>query len=89
MIALTRNAAFELAEHAITVNAVLPGGVDTPGARSATGPIPEGPIPAMRGAPLGACTAADMALAVLFFASPAAQRITAQNLAVEGGFLLN
>jgi NAD(P)-dependent dehydrogenase (short-subunit alcohol dehydrogenase family) len=89
LITLTRNAAFELAEHGITVNAVLPGGVDTPGARSATGPIPQGPIPAMRGAPLGTCTAADMALAVLFFASPAAQRITAQNLAVEGGFLLN
>jgi NAD(P)-dependent dehydrogenase (short-subunit alcohol dehydrogenase family) len=34
MIALTRNAVFELAEHDITVNAVLPRGVDTPGARS-------------------------------------------------------
>jgi NAD(P)-dependent dehydrogenase (short-subunit alcohol dehydrogenase family) len=89
LIALMRNAAYELAQSGITVNAVSPGGVDTPGARSATGPVPSGPFPALRGAPLGACTAADMALAVLFFASPAAARITAQNLVVEGGFLLS
>ena len=38
LLALSRASAFELAEHKITVNTVLPGAVATPGARSAKGP---------------------------------------------------
>ncbi len=77
-------AAFELAEHGITVNTVLPGGVATPGALAAKGPIPEGP--ARRSLPLGMCQPEDIAAAVLYFASPAARKVTNQVLAVDGGF---
>ncbi|MET0181069.1 MAG: SDR family oxidoreductase [Novosphingobium sp.] len=84
LVTLGHAAAFELAEHAITVNTVLPGGVATPGARGATGPAPEGP--ARRPPPLGMCEPADIAAAVLYFASPAAQRVTDQVLSVDGGF---
>ncbi len=52
-------AAFELVEHGITVNTVLPGGVATPGSINAKGPPPEGP--ARRELPLGLCEPADIA----------------------------
>ena len=68
LLALSRASAFELAEHAITVNTILPGGVATPGAIGAKGPPPEGP--ARRRPPLGMCEPRDMGAAVLFFASP-------------------
>ena len=84
LLGLGRATAFELAEHHITVNTVLPGGVPTPGAIGAKGPPPLGP--AQRSLPLGLCEPADIAAAVLFFASPAARRVTNQVLAVDGGF---
>jgi len=77
-------AAFELAREGITVNTVLPGGVATPGAINARGPAPEGP--GTRPPPLGLCQPEDIAAAVLYFASPAAARVTNQVLAVDGGF---
>ena len=86
MAAMTQAAAFELAEHGITVNTVLPGGVDSRGARSATGPAPEGP--ARRMPPLGFCTPADIAGAVLYFASPMARLTTNQTLCVDGGWTI-
>ena len=84
--ALSRASAFELAEHAITVNTILPGGVATPGAIGAKGPAPEGP--ARRRPPLGMCEPKDMGAAVLFFASPAARSVTNQVLSVDGGWSL-
>lgn len=84
--ALTTSAAFELAEHGITVNTVLPGGVGTPGAIGAEGPPPVGP--GNRRPPLGTCTPRDIASAVLFFATPMAARVTTQVLAVDGGFTI-
>lgn len=87
VMALTRNAAFELAAHGITVNAVLPGGIATPGAMAATGPAVAGP--ALRPSPLGRCEPVDIAAAVVFLASPAARLITAQSLCVDAGFLLS
>ena len=88
VIGLTQNAALEFAEHCITVNAVLPGGVDTPGVRSARGTPPSGP--AMRfPPPLGACTEEDIAAAVAYLASPAAGRISGQSIIVDGGFLFS
>jgi len=84
LAALTTSAAFELAEHAITVNTVLPGGVGTPGAITAEGPPPLGP--GNRRPPLGMCTPRDVGSAVLYFATPAAHLITNQVLAVDGGF---
>ncbi|MBB5911921.1 NAD(P)-dependent dehydrogenase (short-subunit alcohol dehydrogenase family) [Nocardia transvalensis] len=85
--ALSRAAAMELAEHAITVNTVLPGGVITPGALGATGPAPSGPA-AQRMPPLGFVEAGEIGHAVAFFAAPAAARITDQAITVDGGFSL-
>jgi NAD(P)-dependent dehydrogenase (short-subunit alcohol dehydrogenase family) len=86
VMGITQNAAFELARYGITVNAVLPGGVSTPGGRTARGPAPEGP--ALRGAPLGQCEPRDIGAAVAFLASPAARFITNQAITVDAGFML-
>jgi NAD(P)-dependent dehydrogenase (short-subunit alcohol dehydrogenase family) len=84
LLGLSRASAFELAEHNITVNLVLPGGVGTPGAIAAKGPPADGP--ARRRPPLGMCEPRDIAAAVYFFASPAARCVTNQIVAVDGGF---
>jgi NAD(P)-dependent dehydrogenase (short-subunit alcohol dehydrogenase family) len=76
--------AFELAEHQITVNTVLPGVVITPGAINAKGPLSAGP--ATRQTPFGFQEPREIDAAVLFFASDAARPITNQVLAVDGGF---
>lgn len=87
LAALTTSAAFELAEHGITVNTVLPGGVGTPGAIAAEGPPPIGP--GNRKPPLGYCSPRDIASAVLYFATPMARLVTNQVLAVDGGFTVS
>ena len=87
LAALTRASAMELAEHAITVNTVLPGGVGTPGSMGAKGPPPTGP--GIRKTPLGFCDPRDIASAVLFFATPAARYVTNQTLAVDAGFSIS
>lgn len=81
---LTRASAMELAEHAITVNMILPGAVATPGAIQSSGPAPEGP--GRRASPLGMCEPEDIGVAALFFLSPAARAVTNQSLAVDGGW---
>ena len=86
LLALSQTAAFELVEHRITVNTVLPGGVATPGAMTARGPTPDGP--GRRRPPLGMCEPRDIGAAVLFFASPAARFVTNQVIAVDAGFSL-
>ena len=85
LVSLSHMSAFELAEHAITVNVVLPGGVFTPGSASAKGPPAEGP--ARRRPPLAQlCEPADIASAVYYFATPAARYVTNQIVAVDAGF---
>jgi NAD(P)-dependent dehydrogenase (short-subunit alcohol dehydrogenase family) len=84
LLGLTRASALELVEHRITVNTVLPGGVATPGAIAAKGPVPEGP--GRRAPPLGMCEARDIGAAVLFLVSPAARMVTNQTFAVDGGW---
>ncbi|HEX7852801.1 MAG TPA: SDR family oxidoreductase [Sphingobium sp.] len=84
LIGLMRASALELAEHAITVNTVLPGGVATPGAINAKGPVPDGP--ARRALPLGMAEPRDIGAAVLYFASPMARCVTNQSFAVDGGW---
>lgn len=84
LAAFSSGAALELAPHGITVNTVLPGGAATPGAIQATGPRPEGP--GRRPGPFGLCDGRDLGAAVLFFASPAAAKVTNQSLAVDAGF---
>ena len=86
LLSLSMTAAFELVEHGITVNTVLPGGVATPGSINASGPAPKGP--ANRPPPMGLSDPRDIGAAVLFFATPAAHRITNQFLAVDAGFSL-
>lgn len=51
LLALSNVSAFELAEHGITVNTILPGSVFTPGSMGSRGPEFEGP--AMRQSPFG------------------------------------
>lgn len=84
LLGLSRASALELAEHAITVNTILPGGVATPGAIGARGPPADGP--ARRTPPLGRCEPRDIGAAVLFFVSPAARHVTNQVLAVDAGW---
>lgn len=84
LLGLSQTTAYELAEHGITVNTVLPGGVATPGAIAAKGPPACGP--GSRNVPLGRCEPKDIASAVLYFVSPMARRVTNQVLAVDGGF---
>jgi len=84
LAALTQASAMELAEHAITVNTVLPGGVGTPGAIAAEGPPPVGP--GNRRPPLGMCEPRDIGSAVLYFAVPAARYVTNQTICVDAGF---
>lgn len=84
LAALTQASAMELAEHGITVNTVLPGGVGTPGAIAAEGPPPVGP--GNRRPPLGMCEPRDIAAAVLFFATPMARHVTNQTICVDAGF---
>lgn len=84
LVALGMASAKELVEHHITVNTLLPGGVLTDGAKSRKGP----PIGAARPPtpPLGFSEPEDVGAAVLFFASPAARRLTNQVVAVDAGF---
>ena len=86
LAAISHTLAFELAEHGITVNTVLPGGVATPGAMNAKGPLPKGP--GIRMPPLGMCEPADVGAAVLYFATPSAGKVTDQTIAVDGGFCI-
>ena len=84
LLGLTRVSAMELAEHGITVNALLPGGVITAGATSSKGPPFAGP--ALRAPVLGMCEPKDIAAAALFLVSPAARFVTNQTLAVDAGW---
>lgn len=93
----TKNAALELAQHNIWVNAVAPGGVATPGTSQAqsTSELPEGvdmgklmeafmariPIHRM-GEP------DDIGKAVLFLASDLSSYMTGSQIVVDGGVLL-
>ncbi len=84
LAALTKASALELAEHGITVNTVLPGGVASPGAINAKGPEAVGP--ARRMPALGMCEPSDIAGAVLYFAAPIARYCTNQTICVDAGW---
>jgi NAD(P)-dependent dehydrogenase (short-subunit alcohol dehydrogenase family) len=81
----TKAAALELGSHAIRVNAVLPGLIDTGGLEQAW---PDGVARWRQSAPLGRLGhGLDVADACLFLASPAARWITGVLLPVDGGVL--
>jgi 3-oxoacyl-[acyl-carrier protein] reductase len=86
MLGLMRSAALEVAGCGVTVNAVLPGNIQTPGL---DGLGPEHSRRMLSAIPLGRFgEPEDVGWAVRFLASPEARYITGQTLIVDGGQVL-
>lgn len=81
-----RTAAVELAPHGITINAVLPGNIATEGLDELGDDYLTTMAASIPSGRLG--TVEDIAAAVLFFGSDAAEYITGQTLVVDGGQIL-
>ena len=82
---LVRGLAVELADRRITVNSVAPGAIHTPGADGASDE--EGTRQLLSNVPYGEKgNPADIATLVRFLASPEAQYLTGQVIAVDGGW---
>jgi NAD(P)-dependent dehydrogenase (short-subunit alcohol dehydrogenase family) len=87
VVGLTRSCAIDYAEQGIRVNAIAPGGIDTPLIRATTCATPEGQAmiesmhPVKR---LG--TPEEIASAALFLAGDEASFVTGAVLAVDGGW---
>jgi NAD(P)-dependent dehydrogenase (short-subunit alcohol dehydrogenase family) len=87
MNGMTRALALELAEKQITVNAVLPGAIETPGASGVLDPAAKAAN--LKNIPLGRMgQPEDIAHAVAFLASEKASYITGQSLVVDGGWVI-
>lgn len=85
-VGFVRTAALELAPHAVTVNAVLPGNIATEGL---AGLGPEYLSQMTAAIPMGRLGAVeDIGHAVLFLATDEARFITGQTLVVDGGQVL-
>ena len=93
----TKNIALELAPHKIWVNAIAPGGINTPGTRKMQVPAPvktKGDISIsiadpMSGVPMGRMGEPDeIGKVALFLASDMASYMTGSQVVVDGGFLL-
>jgi 3-oxoacyl-[acyl-carrier protein] reductase len=86
MLGFMRSAALEVADAGITINAVLPGNIRTPGFGD-LGPEHERAM--LAAIPLGAFgEPEDVGWAVRFLASPEARYITGQTLVIDGGQVL-
>jgi 3-oxoacyl-[acyl-carrier protein] reductase len=86
MLGFMRSAAVELAMSGVTVNAVLPGNVETPGFADTSEEHQRRMLLAI---PMGRLASADdVGWAVRFLASPEASYITGQTLIVDGGQVL-
>ncbi len=82
---MTRSLALELAPQKINVNAVAPGGIDTPGAKS-TEEITKQTIAAIPLKRMG--VPEDIANTVSFLASDKSNYITGQTIVVDGGWTI-
>lgn len=86
MLGFMRSAAIEVAADGITINAVLPGNISTPGFDD-LGPEHERAM--LAAIPLGVFgEPEDVGWAVRFLASPEARYITGQTLVIDGGQVL-
>lgn len=83
--AMIRALALEVAERKITVNAVAPGAIDTPGAKS-TEKVKQQTVAAIPLSRMG--LPEDIANAAVFLASEKASYITGQTIIVDGGWTL-
>lgn len=81
---MTRSMARELGPHGVTVNAVLPGSVDTGIARETVTPESKARIVAMQCIPRGQ-RPEDLVGIMLFLASDSSSFITGQSITVDGG----
>jgi 2-deoxy-D-gluconate 3-dehydrogenase len=94
VVMVTKSLAKELGAYHIRVNAIAPGGVNTPGVEHAAPPqTTAGATGAvedmMARIPMGRMGQPDeIALAALFLASPASSYMTGSLVVVDGGFLL-
>ena len=86
IIAFSKSLAREMARHRITVNCVCPGPTDTPLFRTLPEPLQEGLVRAIPMRRLA--EPAEVAAAIVFFASPATGYITGQVLSVSGGLTM-
>ena len=101
VVMMTKALAFELGRHGIQVNAVAPGGIQTPGAaQSANTMLQTSGLDPEKFAEMGKAFTAriplgrqgepdDIATVVLFLASDAARYITGETIVVDGGYLLS
>jgi 3-oxoacyl-[acyl-carrier protein] reductase len=86
MLGLMRSVAVEVAPRGVTVNAVMPGNVETPGLADTSEEHRSRMLSAI---PMGRFgTAQDVGFAVRFLASPEAAYVTGQTLVVDGGQVL-
>jgi 2-hydroxycyclohexanecarboxyl-CoA dehydrogenase len=92
VIAFSKTIAREMARDGVTVNVVCPGLTDTPllaGIRAESARNAKVLDAVTRAIPLGRVgTPEDVAAAVVYFASPAADYVTGQTLSVSGGLTM-
>jgi NAD(P)-dependent dehydrogenase (short-subunit alcohol dehydrogenase family) len=87
VVGLTKVLALELAPARVTVNALSPGATETTlNARAWTDEVRR---TYRERVPLGIAAPEDVADAALFLCSPAARYVTGQDLAVDGGLIVN
>ncbi len=86
LIGLTRTAAKEVASRNIQINAVAPGFIQTAMTEAMKDDLKAALVKEIPAGRLG--TPEDVAQAVLFLCSPAADYITGQTLTVDGGMIL-
>jgi len=87
VVGLTRAAAIDYATRAIRVNAVLPGGIETPMLAGAMGQDPIVRETVERGHPIGRLgQPSEIAEAVAWLLSDAASYVTGAMIAVDGGY---